>query len=552
MHFDEMNPDRPDYDVVADRYAELESLLDDGNTTDAVRGWDLLRRELGTWGAIARLHFAQNTQDAEAKREREFADEFFPRVAEFEVEFKRRLLAMKDELQAELGDHVFELWKADIAAFEPSIEQDLVEQSKTGNERTELVAGAEIEFEGESYTLSQLRAFSEDPDRDRRERATRANWAWYGEQGDVMDDIFDRLVTLRHSMAGKLGFDNFVPLGYLSRQRIDYGAGDVATFREEVRTHVVPLASRIVERQADILGIDQVMAWDEKVFSPGGAPRPQADYDELVSAAHRMFEEMDPELANFFSLMDDRGLMDLKSRRGKASGGFCTSLENYGVPFIFANFNGTRGDVEVFTHEMGHAFQCYLSMDKFPIDTIWPTLESCEIHSMSLEFLCWPQMEQFFGDDADRFRWIHLAESLMFLPYGVAVDHFQHLVYERPEATPAERREMWLEMEAMYLPWKNWGDLEHPSSGGRWHAQSHIYGAPFYYIDYVLAMTCALQFWERMNRDRDAAMKDYIALCRRGGEAPFQSLAKSAGLRSPFERGCLADVVDTAHKYLDL
>jgi M3 family oligoendopeptidase len=214
------------------------------------------------------------------------------------------------------------------------------------------------------------------------------------------------------------------------------------------------------------------------------------------------------------------------------------------MPFIFANFNGTRGDVEVFTHEVGHAFQGHLSHPRFPIELESPTYDACEIHSMSLEFLTWPHMERFFGADAERFRRLHLAGSLLFLPYGVAIDELQHRVYENPGATPADRHAMWREIEAAYMPWRDWGDLAWPAQGGQWQQQLHLFHHPFYYIDYTLAQVCALQFLLRMRADAGEALESYRALCARGGEAPFLDLAASAGLESPFEESCLKRIVD--------
>ena len=251
-------------------------------------------------------------------------------------------------------------------------------------------------------------------------------------------------------------------------------------------------------------------------------------------------------LGDFFRRMDTGGFLDLDARKGKANGGFCTSFPTHGMPFVYANFNGTKHDVEVLTHEIGHAFQNYSSREQWPMDYFWPTFESCEVHSMGLEFLTWPHMDAFFGEDGDRFRRFHLTEALTFLPYGTAVDHFQHLIYERPDATPEERHGMWQEMERTYLPWRDYGDLAHPKMGGRWQHQSHIYGSPFYYIDYVLAQTCALQFWAKAEVDRESTMKDYVELCERGGSLPFQALVRSAGLTSPFDAGCLSDVVKRA------
>jgi M3 family oligoendopeptidase len=333
-------------------------------------------------------------------------------------------------------------------------------------------------------------------------------------------------------------------------KRVDYDRSDVERLRAEVREHVVPLGLELHRRQAATLKIDKVMAWDEPMLDLSGNPAPAGDHDWMLARATEMFDAMGEGLGDFFRLMNEGGFLDLKSRKGKAGGGFCTSFPTHGMPFVFANFNGTKGDVEVFTHEMGHAFQGYSSRGQALSDYLWPTLESCEIHSMSLEFLTMPHMERFFGDDAERFRRIHLTESLLFLPYGCAVDHFQHEIYARPEMTPAERHAVWREMERTYLPWRDWGDLAHPGKGGRWQVQRHVYLSPFYYVDYVLAQTCALQFWARAESDPSGAMKDYVALCKRGGEAPFQALARSAGLTSPFDAGCLAGVVARARRAL--
>ena len=201
---------------------------------------------------------------------------------------------------------------------------------------------------------------------------------------------------------------------------------------------------------------------------------------------------------------------------------------------------------------MGHAFQAWQSRNLPLIDYLWPTLESCEIHSMSLEFLTWSQMEKFFGDDAARFREIHLAGSILFLPYGCAVDHFQHLVYANPEATPQERNQMWQKMEARYLPWRQYGNLEYLAQGGLWQEKQHIYCSPFYYIDYTLALCCAMQFWVKAESNFDHALNEYISLCQRGGKAPFQELTSSANLVSPFKSGSLADVVAKAQDFLKL
>jgi M3 family oligoendopeptidase len=375
-------------------------------------------------------------------------------------------------------------------------------------------------------------------------------WTWFAKHREQFDSIFDQLVRVRHSMAEKLGYTNYIEVGYQRMHRVGYAQADVERFRAQVREHVVPLTNELRRRQSQTLGIDPLMAWDQEIYDPAGNPVPRGDADWMVERAQEMFGELGGGMDRLFSQMTSRNLIDLKSRPGKGPGGFCDVLPDFGMPFIFANSDGTMSDVTVFTHEMGHAFQCYQSLNQPLVEYIFATEDACEIHSMGLELLSWPQMKYFFGDDAERYCKLHLAKQLLFFPYGVAVDHFQHLIYANPSATAADRAAMWQEMEQIYQPSLRWGDLAHPAGGRRWQAQIHIFSYPFYYIDYTLALTCALQLWARAAEDRNGAMDAYFKLCRRGGEAAFGELVKSAGLVSPFEEGCLKRAVDRARHEL--
>lgn len=556
LTIDDINPERPDLEEIAARYRGIENQFqearDHRDQLEAVARWDGLRRELETWGAVTHLRFNQDTRNETFKREREFCDEVSPKFTDYDTRVKKRLLSsrFRPELENKLGHNAFALWEADVLAFDPVIEQDLVQQSKLEAEYSELTARAEVTFRGEKYNLSGIVKFREDADRETRHEAEMTRWQWFSDNRATLDRIYDDQVKLRHSMAKKLGFDNYVGLGYKRMKRVDYNEADVDQFRAEVRNVLVPLAVELRKRQAKALGVDKLMFWDDSVHDPRGNPMPKGDHDWMVARAVEMFDQMGSGLGEFFRLMLAAKLTDLKNRDGKSPGGFCTSFPKEGLPFIFANFNGTKGDVEVFTHEMGHAFQGYCSRNLPLFDYLWPTYESCEIHSMGLEFLTWPHMDKFFGAEADRFRRLHLTQSLLFIPYGVAVDHFQHLVYERPNATPDERHQMWQQVEKMYLPWRDYGDLPHLPTGGFWQFQRHIYLNPFYYIDYTLAQTCALQLWARSQQDEPGTLAAYVALCKRGGEAPFQELARSAGLVSPFQPGCLKDAAAAATKFL--
>ncbi|HEY3240368.1 MAG TPA: M3 family oligoendopeptidase [Acidimicrobiia bacterium] len=554
-HFRDVSAPTPDLEALGARVGELEASFTAGQTVEVclatVRDWDALRREVDTYSSLVHLRFNQDTTDPERKAARQAWDEAEPRWTELEVSMKRALLAhpLRFRLEEALGAQAFALWQSDVLAFDPDIKADLARESELGAEYVELLASAELSFGGEQLNLSSIVKHRQSGDRDIRYGAERVLWEWFDANREVLDRIFDDLVALRTSMAKRLGFDDFIGLGYQRMCRVDYDRADVERLRAAVLEHVVPFAEELRRRQADTLGLERLCAWDEAVHDPKGNPAPLGDHDWLLARAREMFDDLG-ELGPFFRRMDDGGFLDLADRKGKAGGGFCTSFPTHGMPFVYANFNGTQGDVEVFTHEMGHAFQCYESRNLPLTDYLWPTYESAEIHSMSLEFLTGPHMERFFGEDAERFRRVHLTEALVFLPYGTAVDHFQHEIYAQPGLTPAQRHDLWRTMERTYLPWRDWGDLAYPAKGGRWQQQRHIYLRPFYYIDYVLAQTCALQFWVRAERDREGTMRDYVALCGRGGEAPFQALVRSAGLTSPFDDGCLAEVVDQARAAL--
>lgn len=532
--------------------AQLEASTSIDEALAVIRAWDTLRRRIDSWSALVSLHFHQDTADPARKARQDHADEISPRLTNYNVSLKKAFLAhpLRGALEEVLGAHCFALWESDARTFDPSIEADLVEEAKLTARYTELRSSAAIEFEGETHNLSSLARFATSPDRDLRYRSAKAKWAFFEANQAEFDAIFDQLVKLRTKIAHTLGYPSFTELAYDRMTRTDYDASKVEVFRNEIRDIVVPLTRQMQEAQRQTLGVDKLMAWDEAILDPAGNPKPSGDMQQMLSAAQNVYDAMRPELSHFFRFMNDSGLLDLELRGTKAGGGFCTGLPEWKAPFVFANFNGTAHDVTVLTHEIGHAFQFFASQDQPISDYYWPTMEACEIHSMSMEFLTYPWMGEFFGDDTERFKRYHLIEAIQFLPYGAAVDHFQHLVYASPDATPAERHAMWREVQAIYLPDRDFGDIAHAAMGGVWQQQLHIYLAPFYYIDYALAQAVALQFWNASRSDQDATLSRYVSLCQLGGSKPFSELVEAAGMRSPFSAGCLQDVVTTARDAL--
>ena len=509
-------------------------------------------REYSSYQAIASLNFNRNIHDEDAKAEKEYYDSIGPDIQEIynKLDMAIDSSTFKDELREEWGDTYLKNIEMNLKTFDPKIKEMLRQETDLRNEYTKMIGGAKIEFDGETYNLAGLAPSHLDKDRDVRKRSYAARFGWFEENADAFDQLYDKLVKLRHKIATTLGYDNFTELGYLRMSRSDYGPEEVANFRKQIVDYVVPIVEKLKEQKKAILDLDHLYFYDGINFKEGD-PKPKGTPDELVEVARQMYHELSPETGEFFDIMINEDLMDLVNRDGKMGGGFCTSFPKYDRPYIFSNFNGTDHDVTVLTHEAGHAFQCYSSRKQPLVGYLWPTMESAEIHSMSMEFFTWPWMDTFFKEETDRFKYKHLAGSLSFLPYGACVDHFQHWVYENPDATPADRKAQWLELERIYLPGRDYDDIEFPKTGGIWQGQLHIYQYPFYYIDYTLAQTCAFQFWVKSEKNRAKAWKDYYKLCQAGGSRPFTGLVELAGLTSPFAEGCLENVVEKATSWLD-
>ncbi|MPY17054.1 M3 family oligoendopeptidase [Paenibacillus glucanolyticus] len=557
MKFSEYRYERPDVKAFEQKFKEQLNAFTSASTYEeqdqAMTRINKLRSEMDTLGQLVSIRHSIDTNDEFYKAEQDFFDENGPVIQEYITDYYRALVDSKfrTELEDKWGRQLFQLAELSLKTFSPEIIEDLQQENKLTTEYSKLIASAKIQFEGEERTLPQLTPFQQSKDRDMRKRAMEASSGFMAENEATFDRIYDDLVKVRTKMAKKLGFNNYVELGYARMARTDYNAEMVANFRSQVLEHIVPVASRLKERQQNRIDVDQLLYYDENFAFKSGNATPKGDPDWIVSNGAKMYEELSPETHEFFTFMQENGLMDLVAKKGKQGGGYCTYISEYGAPFIFSNFNGTSGDIDVLTHEAGHAFQVYESRGFEVPEYGFPTYEACEIHSMSMEFFTWPWMDRFFEDEADKYRFDHLASGLIFIPYGVTVDEFQHFVYENPDATPAERKQAWREIERKYLPHRNYDDNTYLEQGGFWHKQGHIFSSPFYYIDYTLAQICAFQFWKKMHEDRSAAWADYLHLCRQGGSKSFVELVKVAGLISPFEDGCVTSVIGSINAWLD-
>ena len=504
---------------------------------------------------LAMIRHSIDTRDEFYDQESTFWDSFSPEIQEYMQRWTMTLLEspFRPDFEKEFGDLMFVNAEIGLKAFSPEIIPDMQKENELTNEYAKLIASAQIPFEDGVYTLSQLTPFKTDSSDERRLAAWKAEGKWYKEHQDKLDEIYDKLTHLRDGMGKKLGYEGYTTLGYYRMGRNCYTKDDVELFRAAVRKYLVPVADQIIRAQAKRLGKSYPLSFADAALSfRSGNPRPAGTADDILAAGRKFYDELSPETSEFFRHMLDDKMMDVLSTEGKQAGGYCTGIPMYETPFIFANFNGTQGDVEVVTHEAGHAFEYWLNRKRIPLEYAWPSMEACEVHSMSMEFFAWPWAKYFFGDDERKFLYSHLAGSVTFIPYGTMVDHFQHIVYEKPELTPAERHAEWKRLLGIYMPWmKLDGDIPFYSDGEGWQRQTHIYRSPFYYIDYCLAQTVALEFWAMIQKDKDDAWKHYMAYTLQGGSRTFTDLLRNADLVTPFDENCLKLVCETASKWLE-
>ena len=557
MKFNEYKYEHLDLEKIKKEFSELiKSFEKAENVEGQVNAFDeiiKLRNHIETMQTLVSVRHSIDTNDEFYDKENEYMDEISPILFGFTNDFYKALVnsKFKDELIQKYGKFLFDLAENTLKTFSPEIIPDAQEENRLSSKYSKLIASAKIDFDGKELNLSQMVPYTQSKDRNVRIEAAKKVAQFFSENQDEFDNIYDSLVKVRTRMAQKMGYKNFVEFGYKQLSRLEYDAKMVEGYRKQVLENIVPLHTELRERQGKRLGVDKLRFYDETIKFNSGNADPHGSPEWILNNGKTMYKELSKETDEFFTFMTENNLLDLLSKKGKMSGGYCTYIPEHKAPFIFANFNGTSHDIDVLTHEAGHAFQVYQSRGFEVPEYLWPSYEACEIHSMSMEFLTWPWMDLFFENDTDKYKFIHLSEALLFIPYGVTVDEFQHWVYENPEATPKERREKWIEIEKKYLPTRDYGEVEELKNGIFWFRQGHIFSSPFYYIDYTLAQVCAFQFWIKSRENREKAWKDYLNLCKLGGSKPFFELMKSANLKNPFEEGTLAFVIPKIKEYLD-
>lgn len=558
MKFSEMPYSRPDMEALAAATTQtLEAMKAAPNAAGQIAAYDAYEKKMqtaGTMQQIAYIRHTINTKDEFYNAENDYMDEIGPKLQELTHRVNTALLESpyRAELERHYGALMFKNLEIAARSFSPAIVELMQEENKLVSEYQNLYASATVEFDGKTMPLPLLGPYKQDPDRAVRKAAYEADAKFFDSHREELDTLYDKLMKVRDAQAKKMGLPNYIPLGYDRMGRNCYTAKDVAAFRDQIAEDMVPIVAKVKEAQRRRIGVEKLAFYDEPISFADGNAVPEGTPDEILAAGKKMYQELSPETAEFIDFMFENELFDVLSRDGKAPGGYCTEIADYKSPFIFSNFNATAGDVDVLTHEAGHAFEAYRAFkQELPSLLHSPTIEACECHSMSMEFLTAPWHHLFFGKQTDKYELGHCEDALVFIPYGCMVDEFQHKVYENPGMTPEQRNELWLSLEKKYRPWIDFDNLPFYSRGGGWQRQLHIYEVPLYYIDYCMAQTVAFQFWNLSRENYAEAWKRYMTFVDKAGTATFAELVESAGLKVPYHAGCIKEIGESISRWLE-
>lgn len=550
MKFQDYKYERPNYEEIKKSFLDLVNKMKSAEDYKEQYGYimDLnnIRKHIETMSTIASIRNSINMADEFYEKETSYWDEYGPLYTELNSDFYNAIISseFKENIINDFSEQFYKICEYSLKSFSPEIIPQLQEENKLMSRYTKLLASAKINFNEEELNLSGLYKYMLSQDRKVREESSKAYYSYFDIHEEEFDEIYDNLVKIRHDIAEKLGFSNFTELGYIRMYRTDYNPEMVVNLRKQVLEYIVPLCNKLYEKQAKRLSLDKLTYIDENLEFLDGNPIIKGDSAYIIENGIKMYNELSKETKEFFDFMLENNLMDLETKHNKSAGGYCTYIPDYKAPFIFSNFNGTSEDMDVLTHEAGHAFQLFMSRDIDMQEINFPTLDSCEIHSMSMEFITYPWMNIFFKEDTNKYKFAHLCSAIKFLPYGVVVDEFQHIVYDNPNMSKDERKAVWRNLEKKYLPHRDYEENKILEKGCWFFKQGHIFKDPFYYVDYVLAQICAFQFLKKMEKSRKEGWEDYLKICKVGGTRSFLQIVKTGNLISPFDDNCIEFIIN--------
>ncbi len=544
--------DLGDWSAMVPLFDALERELRAGQTRDdlerALLHWSELSAALDEESSKRYIAMTCHTDSPEAEKAYlHFVENIDPQTKPRQFELEKLFLA--HPARALLDACRYEVFDRDInqhvALFRPENVPLETEEAKLGQQYQKLTGGLTVNFRGEEKTLVQMGRYLEEPDRALRQEAWELVAKRRLQERDQFDDFFDAQVKLRVEIARNAGFENYRDYIFKARGRFDYTPEDCFAFHDAIEKEVVPLLRQLHARRREQLKLDALRPWDTSVDPLNRPPlKPFEGVDQMVARTQGIFDKLDGELAQGFRTMQEQRLLDLDNRKGKAPGGYQSTLAESRLPFIFMNAVGLQRDVETMLHEAGHAFHALATRAENLYHYRGAPIEFCEVASMSMELLGNEFIEEFYSaPDAKRARRTHLEGIIAVFPWIATVDAFQHWIYSHPDHTRDERRAAWADLMKRFGGDVDWSGLE-DARANLWHRQLHIFLHPFYYVEYGIAQLGALQVWLNSKSSRAEALKSYQRALALGGSRPLPELFAAAGCRFAFDQATVKPLVD--------
>lgn len=557
MNFKDYSYIRPDYKTYKEEFNNLlEDFKNSKNFIECNERFieiNNLRKKVLTMETMAAIRYDINNKDEFYIEEAIYWNNNSLLYQELDNNYFKLLVGSKfrGEFELKYGKQLFKILDLKLKSFSSEIIEDIKIENRLISEYSNLLTNAKIKFRDNEFTFSELNKYKQAKDRQIRKEANEASYNFFRDNEKEFSRIYDELVKIRDKMAKKLGYKNYIELGYIRRNRTDFNSEMVEVFRKQVEKYMVPLIEKLIEKQKQRLNLENIMYYDDKIEFLSGNAELKGDNKKAIENLIEIYSELSPKVSSLFKDMVNNGLIDLEISENKALSSHCEYLFDYETPFIFTNFGGTASDINAIVHETGHAVQAYFSKDVPMVDLIWPTYEAAEIYSMGMELLVWPWIEKLFLEDANVYKFTNLSSALKLVPYVTTVDSFQHYVYENPNITPEERKKAWREIEKKYQPYRNYEGNEFLDGGGYWYGIRHIFLEPFYFIDYALAQVCAFQIWKRFNENKEECLEKYFNICKVGGTKSFLEIVDLCNLKSPFEKDTLGSVISYIENWLE-
>ena len=549
-----------DWAQIEPLFAELEREVKEIRVPGELEAWLLRSSELDA--ALDEEHSRRyiantcQTDDPEAEKAYlDFLENIVPRIKPWHDKLGR--LYLESPARQELERRRFEVFDRELQNQVELFREENIplqtDDAKLGQQYQKICGAMTVQWRGEEKTLQQMAPYAEDIDRAVREEAWRVVAARRLQDRDALNEIFNEMIRIRTRIAHNAGCENFRDYQHRAYNRFDYTPADCAVFHEAIEREVVPLLAELRRRRRQKLDLENLRPWDLNVDPDGNPPlKPFTEAEELEAGCATIFGRLSGPLAEQFETMRRRGLLDLGSRKGKAPGGYQSTLDEVRLPFIFMNAAGTSRDVSTLLHEGGHAFHAFASREQSLLAYRSAPMEFSEVASMSMELFGLNHLDVFYpkSDEARRARRRHFEEIIQIFPWIATIDAFQHWIYLNPEHTNEQREEKWLELDRRFSPEMAWAglELEHRAL---WQRQLHLYQVPFYYIEYGIAQMGALQLWLQFRDQPQQTLENYRRGLALGGSRPLPELFEGAGIRFDFSAATLRPIMQAVAQVLE-